>query len=120
MRITNFSIIVFFLFSMTFHCSDEKEESGLIPKLDVEGIWKISPSDTKEKFDFNRKQGYVVSYLEETEETVEYRVIDDGDGIRIQRMEDTSPKGYFLFNDRKKLSWTGIWNDELVRLIRIH
>ncbi|MCC5814355.1 MAG: hypothetical protein JJT78_06330 [Leptospira sp.] len=115
-----FTICILSILILMVNCSDsEREESTKSSEL-VSGSWRISPSDEEEKMDFDAIAGAVVVTKNSIPFQEEFNLIDDGVGIRIQKNNETSPKGYFLYNDRRKGAWTGIWKDELVRLIRVN
>ncbi|WCL51174.1 hypothetical protein [Leptospira sp. GIMC2001] len=112
-----FKISIYFLILfLFFNCSDEEvaqKESGLIS---LEGKWMISPSeDDSAILDFSAAAGEAVYSTQNNQ--ISYILLSDGKGVRIQSLDESVPRGYFLFVDRKKDSWTGIWDEKLVRLI---
>jgi hypothetical protein len=118
-RLANLTTICILALSLMVCSDSEKEEIDRSQEF-VTGSWKISPSDEEEKMDFDTLAGGVVVTKNSLPFREEFNLIDDGVGVRIQKNDETSPKGYFLYNDRRKGSWTGIWKDELVRLIRLN
>lgn len=110
-------------------CNPEDELPAIRTEDGVAGVWEISPVSVAEMLDFDREPGLVVwtstpptqgaaSPMKKPFPQEEiYLVLSDGVGIRIQKSEETTPTGYFLFKDRKEGTWTGIWKEELVRLL---
>lgn len=117
-------ILAFFLIS-TLSCKDDEMDYKEEGPIQLEGIWEIHPSATHAKLDFNTKSGYATLITDTniegflSRETSEFILLSDGKGVRIQGESETVPTGYFLFQDRKKEVWLGLWKEELVRLVQI-
>lgn len=118
-----FLISILLILPFAFSCSDDEEAKNQFSNSStIQGLWRISPSDEIQSLDFDTSPGIVVLKLESNDSIFktkeDFVLLDDGKGIRIQRKNESMPTGYFLYSDKKGNSWTGLWNDELVRLIR--
>jgi hypothetical protein len=107
--------IIFFHFA----CSETEEDENLIQSVELNGIWEISPSDSGERLDFSSEPGYALLSDQTRIHSLKLTLLSDGSGLRIQDFSETSPIGYFLWKDRKKESWTGIWRESLVRMVEV-
>lgn len=117
----SFFLIVLGLLIFTSACSDQEEDIKENGSIELEGIWKISPSDKGATLNFTIEPGYGVlesKNQEPSSGTKTFVLLSDGKGVRIQDPGSSTPIGYFLFSDRKGDAWVGIWDEELVRLIR--
>lgn len=111
-------VLILFWSGILLFCNEKELELKNITITDMQGKWKISNQDPEGILDFSRKPGYVI-YQKQGEE-YEFILLNDGEGLRIQSYESTQPEGYFLWNDKRGNTWTGIWKDELVRLIYLN
>ena len=120
-----FLSILIICLSFLFTCSDDDHQTKEEGPIQLDGVWDILPSDTHSSLDFDTKSGYAIlrtdlnleGFL--SSESKEFILLSDGKGVRIQSESDTVPTGYFLFQDRKKEVWLGLWKEELVRLILV-
>lgn len=126
--ILSFTILFFligFIVITTFACKDDEQDYKDEGPIQLEGVWEILPSASHSKLDFNIKSGYATLIKDRNiegflaRETTEFILLSDGKGVRIQGESETVPTGYFLFQDRKKEVWLGLWKEELVRLVQI-
>jgi hypothetical protein len=102
-------------------CSEVEEDIKENGVIELEGIWKLSPTITETTLNFTIEPGYGILETKENKATTATRrfiLLSDGKGVRIQDPDSSTPLGYFLFSDRKGDAWVGIWDEELVRLIR--
>lgn len=115
--------IIFILF-FSINCSEEQSDLKTEGPMQLEGVWEILPSSSHSRLDFNTKSGYAILITDInlegflSQESKEYILLSDGKGVRIQSESETVPTGYFLFQDRKKKVWLGLWKEELVRLVQ--
>ena len=118
-KIFLFSILVF----LSYNCSEDEKNNLTEGPISLEGIWSIQPSKDGSLLDFSSKPGYAIlkdatsSQKVYFDNTKEFVLLSDGKGVRIQSENETVPTGYFLYQDRKKEVWMGLWQDNLVRLV---
>ena len=118
-RILLISIFVF----LYFNCSEEEKTNFSEGPISLEGIWSIQPSEDGNLLDFSTKPGYAILidsmklHKVDFDKSQEFVLLSDGKGVRIQSERETVPTGYFLYQDRKKEVWLGLWQDKLVRLV---
>ncbi len=110
-------ILLFFIFLFLVSCGENDEISKKFSSHKIQGQWKISNIEKGEILDFDSKPGFAILRKPNGSEIEEYVLLDDGVGIRVQKVTSSQPEGYFLWSDRKGNSWVGIWREDLTRLI---
>ena len=118
------SIRIFTLISLVFLINCGKDNSPKIPESapfsekEIVGEWEISPSPSGQRiFIINQ---YQASYSETYNGKKETLTIQpDANGIRFLREGEESPVGFFLYTEKRGNRWEGVFQEELVRLIKV-
>ncbi|MDX1957082.1 MAG: hypothetical protein SFU98_00820 [Leptospiraceae bacterium] len=112
--------IIYLLIILSLACSkDKSDKESFLKKFDskdVLGAWRIIPS-----------QNETVLFLptgevELIKENYRSKMLGftDGNGLRLKEKEDDpNSLGYFLFSEKNGNIWSGIFRDDLVRLVRV-
>jgi hypothetical protein len=98
--------------------SSKIPESAPISEKEIVGEWEISPSASGQRLTILNQ--YQASYSEIYNGKKETLTIQpDVNGIRFLREGDESPVGFFLYTEKRGDRWEGVFQEDLVRLIRV-
>lgn len=108
--------IILFILLICFNCKENSKDEVLFQKFDTSKFdgnkWKILPSNN-EFISFEKDKTY---HMKENQKVL-LHVLEDSRGLRFQYNEhDSTPLGYFLFIEKSKNSWGGVFEDKIVRL----
>jgi hypothetical protein len=119
-----FSLKNYFIIGIIFFISCGKENSQKIPESapisekDIVGEWEISPSPSGQRiYIINQYQANYSETYNGKKET--FSIQPDGNGIRFLREGAESPVGFFLYTEKRGDRWEGVFQEELVRLIKV-
>ncbi|MCB1177515.1 MAG: hypothetical protein KDK36_08055 [Leptospiraceae bacterium] len=110
-------IALIFIIIISYNCKKKDKEIPLLKDYDTKqliGTWDIIPSKG-ERIVF--EPGNKVRIIDENGDPATVYVKSDKNGIRfLKAKNDITPIGYFLFTEKKKDLWSGIWKKEVVRM----
>lgn len=109
------------LFSLTIiYCKGCKKQSNDSQMKDIDlktlslyGEWKVIPS-FDEKIVFYQ-EGRIVLLSPQKESNLYIKTDKDGLGF-FHNHDDLKPFGYFLYDERGKNEWFGVWDGKFVKL----
>ena len=114
-----FALFLTFVFLINCNRSDTNPADLPNKKFDlskVSGEWQIVPSSNL-KIAFSSSETIL---LNQDGNISKLFMKLDSAGLRILDLPDsTTPRGYFLFSEQKEEIWHGIWEDEMVKLVRL-
>lgn len=76
----------------------------------IAGKWKIVPSSSNEYLIFSLEK----AYLANDSGKIDLEINPDSLGIKL--MDGGRLAGYFVFTEKNRSKWKGIWDDNLVEL----
>lgn len=98
-------------------CKKEESKPELknvdLKQLSMYGEWEIQPSTKKRSIVFDENEAV---YLKTIYGNSNLKLEEDKKGIYFFHKDDNSIYGYFLYSERGKKEWFGIWEDNLVKL----
>lgn len=120
MPIKKISLFIF-LIILSISCSKkENNEESYLKKYDTKevlGFWKIIPSQ-QISYIYFEDDGNAKIFNDNLPEDI--TILADANGLRLfHNKTDEVPFGYFLFSEKKENIWTGIYENNLVRIERI-
>ena len=115
-----FSLLCILIFIFIGCSKKENQEESFLKKYDtreVLGYWKIVPSQQM-SFIYFEEDGNAKIFHDNLPE--EITILADANGLRLfHSKSDEVPFGYFLFSEKRENIWTGIYEDNLVRIERV-
>ena len=114
-------IILFIVFLFLFSCKNkENSNTDFLKKYDtsdVLGFWKLIPSE-KTTFILFEEDGNGKIFHDNIPEIIILKA--DSHGLRFfHTLNEDTPFGYFLFSEKNQDIWTGLYENNLVRIERV-